>query len=327
MKNKALAIFGIGVYILSAISSAEDLEGNYVAPAALIVVLAITMLAFTILAAVRLWKIQKIISVLFLISSLITLVYISAPVKIINFILFIWVVTLLWTIAKNEGLAKKNIKDFGTKLGLSTEETFSIMEDSRKGDHEAVVRKIALAQEQQKKNFKETMGIEAKDIIPEIGREISWLDVVNHVFRVFEFDRNGTTIDPNNQVKAKSSHGPYGYLLSESPILNNRVRLPIIHRDDFLLAASVFDDPKLSDLVVSKELLVTYSPKHLLPKGLSGSPHHVLHYAIVPSGTIDSYYSENNDANMTKPNPQKLLGPFAYEGEIRVQINSGLIIE
>jgi len=161
-----------------------------------------------------------------------------------------------------------------------------------------------------------------KDIIPEIGKEISWLDIVNHAFRVSEFDRNETTIDKNNQVKAKSSFQPYGYLLVESPILNNRVRLPIIHRDDFWLAASVFDEPMLADLVVSKELLVTYAPKHLGPKGLSGSPRHVLHYAIVPSGTLDSYYSVNNSVHMAKPEPQKLFGPFVYQGEIKVQINS-----
>ena len=113
-------------------------------------------------------------------------------------------------------------------------------------------------------------------------------------------------------------------MLAQSPILNNKVRIPIIHRDDFLLAASVFDDPKLANLVESEELLVTYSPKHLGPKGISGSPHHVLHYALVPSGTLDSYYSANNDAHFAKPEPQKLFGPFVYQGEIKVQINSEL---
>lgn len=214
--------------------------------------------------------------------------------------------------------AKKAINN----LDLTTEEGLSIQKDLQNGDHETAVQKIATAQERHKKKFKETMGVDVKDIIPEIGKEISWADIVNHAFRVLEFDRNETTVNENNQVKAKSSFQPYGYLLVVSPILNNRVRLPIIHRDDFLLAASVFDEPKLSDLVESQELLVTYAPKHLLSKGLSGSPHHVLHYAIVPSGTLDSYYSVNNDAHMTKPEPQKLFGPFVYQGEIKVQINS-----
>jgi len=160
-----------------------------------------------------------------------------------------------------------------------------------------------------------------KDIIPEIGRDISWADIVNQVFRVLEFDRNDATIEQNNKVKAQSLFKPYGYLLAESPILNQKVRIPIIHRDDFLLAASVFDEPKLADLVVDEELLVTYAPKHLLPKGLSGSPHHVLHYALTPRGTLDSYYSMNNDIHMAKPEPQKLFGSFVYQGEIKVQIN------
>jgi len=318
MKSKTLAILGIGVWILSVASSAEDLGGNSTAPTALIVISAIATLAFTIMAVVRLWKTQKVSAVLFLASFLVTLVYISTPIKIINFILFIWVVSLLWAMGKHEGLAKKLQKD----SGLTSEEFSAVQGDLQKGDHEAAVQTIAVAQERHKKYFKETTGVGAKDIIPEIGKEISWVDIVNHAFRVLEFDRNGTTINGNNQVKAKSTFQPYGYLLAESPILNNRIRIPIIHCDDFLLAASVFDEPKLADLVDSEELLVTYSPKHLGPKGISGSPHHVLHYALVPSGTLDSYYSANNDAHMAKPEPQKLFGPFVYQGEIKVQINS-----
>ena len=55
---------------------------------------------------------------------------------------------------------------------------------------------------------------------------------------------------------------------------------------------------------------------------MSASPHHVLHYALVASGTLDSYYSANNDAHMAKSEPQQLFGPFVYQGEIQVQINS-----
>lgn len=318
MKSKTLAIFGIGVWILSVASSAEDLGGNYTAPAALIVISAIATLIFTIMAVVRLWKPQKVTTVLFLASSLISLVYISTPIKIINFILFIWVVSLLWVMGKHESLSKKLQKN----SGLTSEEFSSVQEDLKKGDHDGAVQIISAVQERDKKNFKEATGVDAKDIIPEIGKDISWTDIVNHAFRVFDFDRNGTTVNENNQVKAKSSFQPYGYLLVESPILNNRVRLPIIHRDDFLLAASVFDDPQLENLIESEELLVTYAPKHLGPKGISGSPHHVLHYAIVPSGTLESYYSVNNDVRMAKPEPQKLFGPFVYQGEIKVQINS-----
>ena len=107
MKSKTLAILGIGTWILSVASSAEDLGRNYTAPTALIVISAIATLAFTIMATVRLWKTQRVTAVLFLVLSLVSLVYISAPVKIINFVLFIWVVSLLWTMGKYEGLVKK----------------------------------------------------------------------------------------------------------------------------------------------------------------------------------------------------------------------------
>jgi len=317
MKSKQLAIFGIITWILSVASSAEDLAGNYTAPTALIVVSALATLVFTIMAAIRLWKPQKVTAILFLVLSPVSLVYVSAPVKIINFILFIWVISLLWAMGKHEDLTKKLQKD----SGLTDEEFAAVLKEKQKGNDKAVEEMLVSAQERAKTKYKEATGIDPKSIVPEIGKEISWADIVNHTFRVLDFDRNGTTIDENNQVKAKSRFQPYGYLLAESPILNNRVRLPIIHCDDFLLAASVFDEPKLATMVKDEELLVVYSPKHLGPKGLSGSPHHVLHYAITPRGTLDAYYSKNNDMYMARPEPQKLVGQFVYQGEIKVQIN------
>ena len=244
MKSKTLVILGIGAYILSVLSSAEDLAGNYTAPTALIAVSAIAMLAFTIMAVVRLWKTQKVTAILFLASSLVTLVYISAPVKIINFILFIWVVSLLWAMAKHEGLTKKFQKD----SGLTSEEVSTMLEEKQKGNEEGVEKIIASAQERAKAKYKEATGIDPKNLVPEIGKEISWADIVNHTFRVFEFDRNGTIVNENNQVKAKSSFQPYGYLMAESPILNNRVKMPIIHRDDFLLVATFLNSLKKSQV-------------------------------------------------------------------------------
>ncbi len=318
MKSKTLVILGIVAYILSIISSAEDLEGNYTAPTVLIAISVIAMLVFTILVVVHLWKTQKITAILFLVSSLITLIYASVPVKIINFLLFIWVVSLLWAMAKHEGLMKKFQKD----SGFTSEEVSTMLEEKQKGNEKSVEKIIATAQERAKIKYKEATGVDAKDIIAEIGKEISWADIVNHTFRVLDFDRNNTTIDSNYQIEAKKPLQPYGYLVAESPILNNKVRIPIIHRDDFLLAASVFDEPQLAAMVVDQELLVVYAPKTLLPKGFSGSLHHVLHYAITPHGTLGSYYSMNNDVHYGKPDPQKLFGPFVYEGEIKVQINS-----
>ncbi len=209
------------------------------------------------------------------------------------------------------------------EAGLTPEEVSLVKEDLQKGNRESAEQRIAIAQERQRAKFKEATGIDVRNIVPVIGRDISLADIVNQVFRVLEFERCGTTID-NNKVKALSSVEPYGYLLVESPILNQKVRLPIIHKDDFILAASVFDLPNPAEHIVDNELLVTYAPKHLLDKGLSGSPHHVLHYVIAPHGTLDSYYSTNNSIHMAKPEPAKIFGQFVYMGEIKVQINSNL---
>lgn len=154
---------------------------------------------------------------------------------------------------------------------------------------------------------------------PEIGSDILWIDVVGHVFRVLEFDRAGTTIGAGDTVKAKSRFKPYGYLLVESPIFNQPAKLPIVHRDDFILAATVFDEPHLADLVTEEELLVTYVPKRHLPTGHALGPSHALHYVIVPRGTLDQYY--DTDAHLIAPLNQ-VFGELVYEGEIRVQVNS-----
>ncbi len=340
MKNKTLAIFGIGTYILSVIASVEDLEGNSIAPIALLALTAITTVIFIIMATIRLWQNFKIASVLLVSSPIVHIILlvvqsISLPsdgsplniligvMGIIDFLVYMYAIALLWQLGKHEGLVKKVLKD----SGLTSRDIPLVQEAIRTGNHDEVLQRITAAQEIQINKFKETTGIDIRDIIPLIGKEISWADIVNHVFRVLEFDRSDTTIEQNNQVKAHKSllgvtFKPYGYLLVESPILNQKARLPIIHRDDFMLAASVFDVPKLAEIVVDEELLVTYAPKHLLPKGFSGSPHHVLHYVITPRGTLDSYYSMNNDIHMAKPEPQKLFGPFVYQGEIKVQINS-----
>jgi hypothetical protein len=339
MKNKTLAIFGIGSYILSVLSTATDLEGNYTTPIVLNVISVIMMTVFIIMTVFRLWKKAKGVSILLVSTAIIlnillpALQWVVSPsygnsliilfniTKVMSFITYIWAVFLLWTMAKQEGLAKKNIKDFGNKYGLTPEDISLIQKDLQKGNPKETLQQITSMQEQNLKKYKEATGVDIKDVVIEIGREISWADIVNHVFRILEFDRSDTTIEQNNQVKAKSSFRPYGYLLAESPILNPKVKIPIIHRDDFILASSVFDEPKLVNFVTDEELLVTYSPKRLLPKGLSGSPHHALHYVITPRGTLNSYYSMNNDIHMTKPEPQKLFGPFVYQGEIKVNIN------
>ena len=159
--------------------------------------------------------------------------------------------------------------------------------------------------------------------IPTIGKDVQLTPMVGQVFRVLQFDRAGTTIDGKGKVKPKSLFKPYGYLLVESPIINMPMRMPILHKDDFGLAASVFDEPKLLEEMQEQEaeLLVTYVPKKKLPGGLAGTSH-ALHYAIAPPGTLTRYYAFDNARHMANPAPEKIFGPLVWEGEIRVQANA-----
>jgi hypothetical protein len=153
-----------------------------------------------------------------------------------------------------------------------------------------------------------------------IGRDCEWTDIIGQVFRVLEFDRAGTTIK-DGKVKAKSMFKPYGYLLVESPILNQPAKLPITHRDDFLLAVSVFDEPQWLEVIKEQELLVTYVPKHKLPKGMAGTSH-ALHYVITPSGTLDRYYGQDFiSVHMANPAPEKIFGTLVWDDLLRVQVN------
>lgn len=165
----------------------------------------------------------------------------------------------------------------------------------------------------------ESEYVDLRPAHPEIGLDISWLETIRHLFKVLEFERTGTTIGPNDYIQTPSDVRPYGYLIVESPILAEAVRLPIVHRDDFLLAASVFDEPRLAGLVDEEELLVTYAPRKVLAKGLSGDSSHALHYVMTAYGTLDDYYA--NDNNRANPAPEKLLGPLVYDGEIKVGLN------
>lgn len=208
------------------------------------------------------------------------------------------------------------------KAGLNPEEISLVEKGLKTGHRDAVLETLAISQERQREAFKEATGTDLRTIVPTIGEEVSWKDIHLQVFKVLEFDRAGTIIGPNDEVKVRSLFSPYGYLLVQSPILNQPVRLPIIHRDDFWLAASVFDDPNLTGFVESDELLVTYAPRKILADGRSDEPSHVLHYLLAGEGTLDEYYSSENDLHMAKPNPRILFGQFVYDGEIRVQVKS-----
>lgn len=222
-------------------------------------------------------------------------------------------VPILWFIWRRSRHAKAI-----ASTGLTAEEFALAQRDLARGDHAAVVQRIAQSQEQKKAALR-SAGIDIDAVIPEIGHQIAWSEIVGHVFRIREFDRGGTTIIPTGEVRARSATEPYGHLLVESPIMNQAVRLPIIHRDDFRLAASVFDDPTQAQVVNDAELLVTYVPKRKLPGG-GGGITHALHYVIVPPGTLDKFYEADGD-NMASPAPEKLFGKFVYDGEIGVGLN------
>ncbi|MEK6225588.1 MAG: hypothetical protein AABM40_04750 [Chloroflexota bacterium] len=162
-------------------------------------------------------------------------------------------------------------------------------------------------------------------IEPEVGKLIGWDQILRHVFRVLSFDRTDTTSADDESVKA-SYERPYGYLRVESPILNQPMRLPIIHRDDFRLASSVFDEPTVTAAIENQtaELLLTYAPLKVIGGGLNGSTLHCLHYILCPRGTLERYYPNSpvGDRRMAKPEPETLFGPFVYEGMVRVGTGS-----
>src|SRR3989338_2271349 len=74
MKNKTLAIFGIGAYILSVLSSAQDLQGSSAAPNALIVISGIATIVFIVTATIRLWKEARTLSIILLSSAIVLFV-------------------------------------------------------------------------------------------------------------------------------------------------------------------------------------------------------------------------------------------------------------
>lgn len=282
MKNKTLAIFGIGTYILSVFASAENLSGESTVPPALIIVSGIAMTVFIIVATIRLWKKSKIASVLLASSSVIyfglTILHVvfnpayGSPLilsmniaKVINFVMFIWTIYTFW-----------------------------------KGDFVSYDSSLRNNQ------------------TPLIGKDIAWTEIVGQVFRVIEFDKNETIINDKGEVKAKSSFTPYGYLTVESPILNLSAILPIVHKTDFYLAFTAYHNIELEKIISGNDLLVTYVPKRKLPGGLAGVTH-ALHYLITSKGTLDKYYVD--DSQITNPNPEKLFGSFVYEGEVQVEVN------
>ena len=317
----------------SYLASATDADGNFVSSGFLIVISAIVTTVFTVMATVRLWKEARYVSIMLASSAVLLFVstvthdivlsngnglviatgLLALIIKPINFIAAIWAIIKLWTMAKFDKAVKN--------LGLTPEDGSLLQDDLRKGDQESAVQRITTAQERHRTKFKEATGIDTFSTILVVGQDIKWADIVRQVFRVLEFDRGDTIVLSDGTVKAATRTKPFGYLLVESPILNVKARLPIIHSADFALATTVYDEPRLAEVIKQTELLVTYFPKHKLPMGFAGITR-AIHYVIAPRGTLERYYEFNNDEHMANPAPEKLFKKFVWNGEVCVQVNS-----
>jgi hypothetical protein len=163
-----------------------------------------------------------------------------------------------------------------------------------------------------------------------IGKDVMWEEIIRQVFSVLEFDSGGTVVEPGDKVKTSGFLKPYGYLIVASPILKELAYLPIVHRDDFILATTIYDEsPGWVQAIENNEaeLLVTYAPKRKLPLGLSGGAAHCLHYALTPNGTLSMYYKIGNGIHRTNPEVEKIFGELVWKGEIRVKVNASPSLE
>jgi hypothetical protein len=150
-----------------------------------------------------------------------------------------------------------------------------------------------------------------------VGHSIKWNDIKKEVLRVIEFDTNGTTIDHNNVVHAKSKFKPYGFLISEWPIIERKVKIPIVHRDDFLLASSVFEKNHLKEQFANYDLLVCYNPS----KDSKLAPFlHSLHFVLTSKSTFQEY-NEIHKTTLLGCNPELMFGQWVWEGELKVKFN------
>ena len=116
MKNKTIVIIGIASYILSVITSATDLNGNFVSPNILIAISGIATIIFIVMATIRLWKEARYISVILASSAIIlfvltviqevamlkgsSIIVLLNAAKVIYFIAFVWTIVKLFKTGK-----------------------------------------------------------------------------------------------------------------------------------------------------------------------------------------------------------------------------------
>ena len=157
----------------------------------------------------------------------------------------------------------------------------------------------------------------------EIGKVISWKESINIVFKIIDFDNNGTVIDVNGNVKAKSSFKPYGYLTVTNPNVSENYQLPIIHKDDYFLIEQFFSNPQYRKVVDEKEILVVYRPENITKSGAAGITH-CLHFVITSQNTINEFYKKYGHS----PNEKviaKLFVSYSWS-MIKVEVNDNPLI-
>jgi len=151
------------------------------------------------------------------------------------------------------------------------------------------------------------------------GKDSTWKEINNEVFRIVSFDRNDTYINSDGKVIAKSRLAPYGYLLVEWPIIERLVKLPIVHSNDFQLATFLFEDYDTEENKNLYDFLVVYAQK-----GASRLPAitHVLHFAIAPRLTLEKYYEKKKEYLCY--DPSIIFGPYVWDGELSIKLNLDL---
>lgn len=117
MKNKILAIFGIGTFILSALASIVNSSGESSVLYALVLISGLLTIVFIIIAIIYLWKHSKGSSILLASSSTFLfgaaimqvvyspsdgspLIFLMNIAEVIYVLVFIWTISFLWRMEK-----------------------------------------------------------------------------------------------------------------------------------------------------------------------------------------------------------------------------------
>jgi len=332
MKSRWLVICTVGSLIFLFVSSIMSADNQHLLGETTRAAAVMINLSFQVWVARRIWVHLRLVSFLLIVSIIAKIIaefgfFLLFPIPILaslsallnlgNLLIFLPIALYgLWVLGKYEREAETHLKS----MGFSGSEIRELREMVG-GNYQGYVDRIEEFRKIKKVEFQNETGISLETFIPEIGVHISWSDILNHVFKVHDLDQNGTTVDEQGNVMALSPVEPYGYLLVESPILDNMVYLPINHSADFLLAVDLLGEDSKGKWFGENELLVVYSPKRVLPGGLAAGMWHVLHFAQTPHGTLNSYYSWERDIHMALPQPEKIFGKFRHVGFPQLYIN------